>query len=382
MIPQLRQDFNRRWRPELYARFQAELERRCGAPVRFRISEPPCCVPRGLLDTMARYGVEMMRQLLANPEYLALAGAAIPPEFRVPNEAPHPLFVQADFGIDENLQPKLVEIQGFPSLYAFQPVMADTYREIYSLDGVEHQFQPNYWETLQRAITGGHDPASVVLMEIEPLEQKTLPDFRLTEKCLGVKTVSIMDLEKRGNRLFHQGARVRRIYNRVIVDELQRKNMRPPFDFRDDLDVEWAGHPNWYFKLSKFSIPFLCHSAAPKTWFLNQLPAIPPDLENYVLKPLYSFAGLGVIVGPTAEEVRAADPANSILQERVRFRPVIDTPHGMTQAEIRIMYVWLDGEPEPMTTIIRTGRGKMMGVDHNRNLEWVGATAGLFPAAS
>lgn len=381
MIPELRQDFNRRWRPELYARFLAEIERRSGAPVRFRTSETPCFFPRELLDAMARAGVEMVRQLLADRDYLERASAAIPPQFRVPNEAPHPLFIQADFGIGPDLEPKLVEIQGFPSLYAFQPVMADAYREIYSLEALEHQFHPDYWQILQTAITGGHDPESVVLMEIDPLEQKTLPDFLLTEKCFGVRPVSIMDIEKRGNRLFHSGIPIRRIYNRVIVDELQRKNLTPPFDFRDDLDVEWAGHPNWYFKLSKFSIPFLRHPAAPKTWFLDRLSELPPDLDNYVLKPLYSFAGLGVVVGPTRDEVLAADPANSILQERVRFRPVIDTPHGMTQAEVRIMYVWLDGdEPAAMTTIVRTGRGKMMGVDHNRNMEWVGATAGLFPA--
>ncbi len=381
MIPEMRQEFNRRWRPELYRKFLAEIDRRGGTHVKFRNSETPCFFERALLDRMARYGREMVAQLLGDPEYLARAGAAIPAEFRVANEDPHPLFIQADFGLDERLDPKLVEIQGFPSLYAFQPMVADAYREIFSLTGVEHQFHPDYWEILQRAITGGHDPAEVVLMEIDPLEQKTLPDFLLTEKFFGVRTVSMLEVEQRGRRLYHAGVPIRRIYNRVIFDELDRKGIRPPFDMRGDLDVEWAGHPNWYFKLSKFSIPFLRHEAAPKTWFLDRLTELPPDLDNYVLKPLYSFAGLGVAVGPTLDEVRSVDPAKYILQERIRFRPVIDTPHGMTQAEVRIMYVWLDGEPEPraMTTIVRTGRGRMMGVDHNRDLEWVGATAGLFP---
>ncbi len=96
-----------------------------------------------------------------------------------------------------------------------------------------------------------------------------------------------------------------RIYNRAIVDELERKQVKLAFDWRDDLDVEWAGHPNWYFRISKFSIPYLQHASVPKTWFLDRLKEIPADLENYALKPLYSFAGLGVIIAPKKEDIAA-----------------------------------------------------------------------------
>jgi hypothetical protein len=144
--------------------------------------------------------------------------------------------------------------------------------------------------------------------------------------------------------------------------------------------VEWAGHPNWYFRISKFSIPYLKHASVPKTWFLDRLNEIPPDLENYALKPLYSFAGLGVVIAPTKKDV-AAIPVEKrpyyILQERMHFEPVIATPFGGTKAEVRVMYIWLD-ELTPVMTIIRMGRGLMMGVDHNKNMEWVGASAGLY----
>jgi len=242
---------------------------------------------------------------------------------------------------------------------------------------------------LRRAIVGEHDPENVILMEIDPAHQKTLPDFLLTEKMLGVRTVNIVDIRKDGTRLYYErgGKRVpiERIYNRAIVDELERKNVKLAFDWRDDLDVEWAGHPNWYFRISKFSIPYLQHASVPKTvfldsLFLDRLPEIPGDLENYVLKPLYSFAGLGVVIAPTKEEI-AAIPAEKrpyyILQERMHFEPVIATPLGGTKAEVRVMYVWLD-ELTPVLTIIRMGRGLMMGVDHNKNMEWVGASAGLY----
>jgi hypothetical protein len=379
MIPEYRDPFNKDFTPAKYQRFLAELDRRAGTHVKFRNCETPCFFPRDLLDKMVRYGKELTHQLLSDPAYLQASDAAVPPDYNVPNQTPHPLFLQADFGIDEHLEPKLVEIQGFPSLYAYQPVLGDVYRSIYELDpGLRSTFVDDYAELVRRAILGEHDPESVVLMEIDPWEQKTLCDFLLTEKLCGIKTISIADVVKRGNRLYHGDTPIRRIYNRAIVDELQRKGIRPGFDFRDDLEVEWAGHPNWYFRISKFSLPYFRHVSVPKTWFLNELPAIPDDLENYVLKPLYSFAGLGVVIGPTRQQLGSVDrPEHFILQEKMTFAPLIETPFGPTKAEVRVMYIWLE-ELQAVTTIVRMGRGKMMGVDQNRDMEWVGASAGFF----
>ncbi len=376
MIPNLRNRFNQDFTDAKYQRFLSNLAARCGTEIHFRNCETPCFFSATLIEKMVRYGKELLHQLVSNSDYLRISDASIPPEYKVPNESPHPLFVQADFGLDVNLEPKLVEIQGFPSLYAYQPIVAESYRESYSLDPALRDvlIGDDYWDVLRKAIVGDCDPENVILMEIDPQHQKTLPDFLLTEKYCGVKTVSLTDIRKWGNRLYHGDVPIHRIYNRVIVDELQRKNIQPAFDFRDDLDVEWAGHPNWYFRVSKFSIPYLHHHSVPKTWFLNQVGEVPQDLQNYVLKPLYSFAGLGVVIGPTREQVAAADPAQFILQERIDFKPVIATPHGPTKAEIRVMYIWQDS-PEAVMLIVRMGRGKMMGVDQNRDMEWVGASA-------
>jgi hypothetical protein len=227
---------------------------------------------------------------------------------------------------------------------------------------------------------GEHDPAHVVLLEIDPVHQKTRHDFLLTEQEYGVRAVDIGEVVKQGKRLFYRrdGAlvRIERIYNRAIVDELVRKQVAMNFDFRDELDVEWAGHPNWFFRLSKFSLPYLDHVAVPRTRFLDGAGDIGRP-EDYVLKPLYSFAGSGVIIGPTAAQLAAvpeAERSQYILQQRVDFRPVIDTPFGPTKLEVRIMYVWLD-RLRAVNTIIRMGRGAQMGVDHNKGFQWVGATA-------
>jgi len=390
MIPALRERFNREYTPEKYRAFLAALDAACGTHVKFRVCETPCFFPRALVERLAAAGREMIHQLVGDPAYREASRAAIPAEFNVPAESPRPLFIQADFGLvrgsNGEIEPRLVEIQAFPSLYAYQTFLIDAYRTSYGLDPTLCGFldfpdADSYLRELRRAIVGGHVPENVVLLEIQPWEQKTLPDFTATEKLLGVRPVCITEVVKEGRRLFypHEGRRIpiHRIYNRVIVDELVRKDLRLPFSFTDDLEVEWAGHPNWFFRISKFSIPFLKHPAVPRAWFLDQIAKWPADLEHYVLKPLFSFAGLGVIVGPKQEDLDAIPPEKRheyLLQERMRFEPVIATPHGATQAELRIMFLWAD-ELKAGPIIVRMGRGKMMGVDHNRDLEWVGASA-------
>jgi hypothetical protein len=395
MIPALREAFNRNFLPETYHRFLDNLAASAGTPIAFRVSETPCFLLKSLLDQMAEYGRDLVLQLVDNPEYRRASDVTVPQQYNVANESPRPMFLQVDFGLVRNangvLEPKLVELQAFPSLYGYQPVLARQYIESYGLpDGLgiylgdyNHE---RYLQQMRELIVAGHDPAQVILLEIHPEKQKTLCDFLITQRDLGIAIVDILKLKKRREELFYekegQEIPVRRIYNRCIMDELERKNIKLPFDLREPLDVEWAGHPNWYYRISKFSIPYLKHECVPKTWLLDKNGTVPQDNENYVLKPLYSFAGVGIKFNPTQADVDAI-PAEQrhhyMLQERMRFEPVIETPHGMTQAEIRIMYVWPEGgEITPVLPLLRMGRGIMMGVDHNRNLEWVGGSAALW----
>ena len=394
MIKNFRDRFNREWTPSAYAEFLRRLEQESGAPIGFRCSETPIFLPNELVQKMVRYGQELYGQLASNPDYRRASAASVPAEFRVPREAEHPLFVQADFGLaresDGALEPKLVEIQGFPSIYALQVEIAKQYDAVYGLrEHFDARLTPflggfderSYIALLRRAVLNDHDPDEVVLLEIEPFEQKTLADFLLHRKMLGIDIACITEVEKRGRKLFFKGRQIKRIYNRVIVDELVRKNIRPGFQFTDDLDldVEWAGHPNWFFRLSKFSLPWFRHISVPETRFLGEIERLPEDLDNYVLKPLYSFAGTGVKISPSKEEIDAIPAAKRsqyILQRRMEFVPTIETPSGMTKLEARIMYIW-EGSLVPVMTVVRTGRGKMMGVDFNKNLDWVGASAGF-----
>ena len=404
MIEPFRSDFNARFTQVKYAALVERLNRETGTAVEFRICETPCFFEAGLLQQMIDAGTELTGQLLGNPEYLEHSKRAIPDLYNVPGQGAHPHFMTVDFGLvreaDGQFAPKLVELQAFPSIFGFQPGFARAYKEIFELDerlayvyaGMD---EAAYWRLLREVVVGEHDPAEVVLLEIDPAHQKTLADFRMHEQHLGIQTVDITSVVKQGNRLFYPNARrggqltpIRRIYNRAIVDELVRKQIALPFDYRDPLEVEWAGHPNWYFQISKFSIPFLDHPTVPPAMFLDDWfnglgrDRLEEDRESWILKPLYSFAGKGIQFAPTDEDLQGipvAERHNYLLQQRVRFAPVIRTPEGMTQAEVRILYVWPEGKAMvPMTSLVRMGRGLMMGVDHNRDLTWIGASAGLF----
>ena len=403
MLQPYRDRFNARFTVAAYDDLIARLSLRTRAVIDFRIAETPCFFPQSFLDELSQTGAELTRQLLDSPAYLHASEDTIPALYRVPNQNPHPNFMTVDFGLVRNsdgaLMPKLVELQAFPSVFGYQDIAARQYIESFHLDpdlrwhlgGLNEE---TYWQLLHTIILNRHDPENVVLLEIDPGCQKTLPDFHIYEDKLHIATVDIAGVIKRGNRLFYlrdgRETPIHRIYNRAIVDELQRKNLQIPFDYRDDLDVEWAGHPNWYFRLSKFSLPYLDHSSVPKAVFLDDwfaqrnLAGLPEDRNRLLLKPLYSFAGKGIHFAPTDADlgaISAADRRLYLLQERVSFEPVIRTPHGPTQAEIRIMYLWPDGGVlQPAISLVRLGRGLMMGVDHNRDRQWVGGSAALFPS--
>jgi hypothetical protein len=400
MLQPYRDKFNANFTPAKYNHLLSRLTLLTRTNIEFRVAETPCFFPQSLLNELADTGATLTHQLLDNPAYLQASNQTLPDQYRVPNENPIPNFMTVDFGLvrnpDGSLTPKLVELQAFPSIFGYQDVLSRQYIETFNLDpnltwhlgGLNQQ---TYWQLLREVIIGDHDPENVVLLEIDPGHQKTLPDFHVYEDKLHITTVDIAKLRKHGNRLFYQRngheIPIHRIYNRAIVDELQRKNIQLPFDYRDPLDVEWAGHPNWYFRISKFSLPFLNHPSVPKAVFLDDwfarrnLEGLPHQREDLLLKPLYSFAGKGIQFAPTDEELHSipiADRHLYLLQQRVAFEPTIKTPHGPTQAEIRIMYLWPDGGSlQPAIALVRLGRGLMMGVDHNRDKQWVGSSAAL-----
>ena len=404
MLEPYRADFNSRFTDQKYAELVRELDRKTHTRVDFRVCETPVFLPGELLTRMVGAARELTLALVEDPEYMRKSDEAIPAPYRVPNENPRPNFMTVDFGLtreaDGEVGFRLVELQAFPSVFGYQDLLARQYVETYGLAPelrwhLGGHDEASFWRLLGRVIVGDHAPENVVLMEIHPEQQKTRADFSVYGDRLGIATVDIAKLRKEGRRLLYrkQGERdgrwipIERIFNRTIVDELERERPQLAFDYRDELAVSWAGHPNWYFRASKFSLPFLKHATVPQAVFLSDWfrdrSSLPGEREEMLLKPLFSFAGKGIKFAPTDVELEAIPEGERhlyLLQERVRFAPTIRTPHGMTQAEIRIMFVWPDdGELEAVISLVRLGRGLMMGVDQNRKTAWVGGSAALFP---
>jgi hypothetical protein len=406
MLASARAHFDYIFTEDRYRAFVSAVTAGAGVPIEFRLSETPCFFPSALMQSLVTTAQTMTQQLLDNRAYRAAADATVPERFRLAGGESLPTCVQVDFGLvrteSGNVEGRLVELQAFPSLYGFQMLLAEE-----ALEYVGRGFSPaghggpegppylltpylgglnrdSYRALIQRTLVGSHDPTHVVLMEIEPRRQKTLPDFTVTERQWGVRAVDTAEVIREGRRLFYRRegrlTPIARIYNRVIPDELERTGAAMPFDYRDDLDVEWIGGPDWFFRLSKFSVPWLNHPWVPETRFLSDVAQMPSNRDEWLLKPLFSFAGGGIIFGPTDNDI-AAIPRDQrhlyILQRRVAFTPVIRTPEGDTQAELRIMMVREADTYRAVMPLVRMGRGKMMGVDHNKGLRFVGAAAGL-----
>jgi hypothetical protein len=392
MNPSIRKPFNEHFTEEKYADFLVDLNAGFKKPIDFRIAETPVFLTADFKEKLVKAGDDIITAIL-QPDFKELTERAIPDKWRVANENDHPHFIALDFGvcIDDagNLVPKLIELQGFPSLYAFQVHLSENYRHAYNIPGNQTVFfsdltKSTYLDLLRKTIVGPYQPDEVVLMDVDAPNQKTAVDFYLTEGYLGVPVVSLADLIQEGDRLFYKAAngehkRIRRIYNRLIFDEIENNSeiFNKVVDIRQPLDVEWIAHPNWFYRISKFTMPFLKGDYIPKTQFLHELNRIPEDLQNYVLKPLFSFAGQGVIIDIMDGDIeKINDPKNWILQEKVTYQPVLESPDGGVKIEIRLMYLWPDGDAQPTLAVnlSRLSRGKMIGVRYNKNFDWVGGT--------
>jgi hypothetical protein len=393
MHPDLRERFNTDFTPEKYATLVRCVNETEKWPADFRISETPIFLTRGFTDEVTG-AANAIVALTRTPEFARHAAPAVPKGLEVPNESAHPNFLVVDFAIcDERnrLVPRLIELQAFPSLFGFQLLLLSCIRKAYpaiprnwtsSFGGIKDEA---YLDLLRRTVIADSAPENVVLLEIEPEKQKTRIDFAATETLLGICPVCVTKIKKRGGQLFYdrdgREVRIQRIYNRVIFDELiQRPDLNLPFRFQDDLDVTWVGHPNWYFRVSKHSLPFLKTEHTSPTFFADEFPAN-EKIDNYVLKPLYSFAGHGVEMEPTREKIAAIEnPHEWILQKKIDYAAFVPTVDGQkSKAEIRMMFVWPDNNPNPtlVNNLVRMSQGRMMGVDFNIDKSWVGASIAL-----
>jgi hypothetical protein len=402
MDPALRRAYNAAYSDDMYRQYMARLEGFLGCSIPFRVAETPFFIPADLREYLARSARQIIDQI-SEESRLTRMKRAIPAELDVPRMDHLPNCVQVDFAIVRGptgaLEGRVVELQAFPSLYALMVVQSDIMAEtLRTIPGMPDKWsiyfggldRESFIARFKGALLAGEDPESVVLLDLTPKQQKTYPDFVATKMLTGVDAVCPTTLIKDGRKLLREvdGKRVqvRRIYNRIVFDELEVKGTALPFRYTDDLDVTWLSHPNWYWTWSKFTLPFIDHPAVPKATYLSDLKEPPANLEGYVLKPLFSFAGAGVNIDPTVADLDAVPAAQRdkwILQEKITYEPGIPMPDGTgVKAEVRMMFLRAPDQPKPelVLNLVRLSRGKMLGVDQTKNLTWVGGTVGIWPA--
>ena len=394
MITHYRQAFNRQFSTEKYAALLEWIAQQYQHRPPFKICETPVFID-AILKRQLLEACNDIVDILVDPAFLSLSEAALLPAYRVPNETPHTTFLAIDFGICQlengTLIPQLIEIQGFPSLFHYQNLIAKGYKKHFDIpDHLNYFFndlkEEDYLELLRAIIVGDQDPKNVVLLEIEPYQQPTAIDFLVAEAALGIKVLCISKIIKDGRQLFYEenGKKIpiKRIYNRVIFDELaKRTDLKREFSFLDEVDVDWVGHPNWFFRISKHALPLFESKYVPPSYLISELDEIPADLSNYVLKPLFSFSGAGVIIDVSPTDLETIDdPSNYLLQRKVNYAPIIETLDQPAKCEIRLLLAWERNAPRPtlVTNLCRLSKGAMIGVRYNKNKTWVGGSVGFF----
>lgn len=395
MIPEIRSEFNKDFTEKKYQGFLKDLDSKHPGDISFRVAETPVFIPKDFTKKMLE-ACEAIVDIIAKPDFKERTQRAIPENENVPDENDHTDFIAFDFGICENengdLEPQLVEMQGFPTLFGFQAYYPSVLEKHFD---IPKKFSPylngydeiSYIQLLKEIILNGHQPENVILLELKPHEQKTKIDFYCTQDYLHIPIVCLTGLIQEGKKLFYKKdgrkIEIKRIYNRIIFDELSKlkDSLGDVVDITQPFDVEWAPHPNWFYRISKFTLPMIHHPYVPKTFYLNEVTQIPNDLENYVLKPLFSFAGQGVIIDVEKKDIESiTDPENWILQRKVKYADVIKTPNIPAKAEIRIFYFWKNGDARPIAVnnLARLSKGKMIGVRYNTDKDWVGGSVAYF----
>jgi len=386
MIASIRQKFNATFTEQSHQNYLAALNTPFPGALDFSVAETPIFINKYFTEKVLATG-DYVNQVIQSDRFNSITEPSLKNIPVFPNETALPKCIVMDFAIAINEQnelvPALIELQGFPSLFAYEILQDECIRKTYAipegyspyLNGYNKEKYLAHLETILKGDTF-NDPLKnsnkhTVLLEILPHQQKTRIDFYCTEKYLNIPTVCITELFIEEHHLYYERAgnkiKIDRIYNRIVLDELknQTKEIQEKGALlQNNLEIEWITHPHHFFRISKFLLPFLKHTYIPFTQFVDQLTEAPTALDKYILKPLFSFAGQGVIIDISAGDIEnIKDPSGWILQEKVNYAHCIETPTGPAKAELRLFYFWDEDKQQYIATmnLARLSKGKMIG---------------------
>ena len=397
MIPIIRAAFNAQFTEARYQHYLSILNTNFKDSIPFRIAETPVFIDKSFKTQLLAAG-DYICQFITDPSFSSKTSQAIPAGMCIPNEQPVPDCLVIDFAIaegeDGNPIPQLIELQGFPSLFAFELLQAQALATAYTLPAgfspFLNDYNPSsYLEFLSKIIKG--EPAKhTILLEIKPYEQKTRLDLLLTESWFNVPIVCLSEIYIKHESLYYKKegieTKIERIYNRIVYDELMQQEaiFKTQFDLFQSVEtIEWVNHPHHFFRISKYILPLLKHPAIPEAFILSDWIKDKTlcKLDAFICKPLFSFGGQGVMLQPTFAALEAIqDPENWILQKKVQYAPAIVTPSGPSKAEIRLFYFWDKQLNRFVATnnLTRISKGPMIGVSYNDTATWIGGSIGYF----
>ncbi len=396
MIPAVREKFNKEYKEEFYENLLSEVLETFGEECGFRISETPVFIASELKKKVFDACDSIIEQIW-KLDLDKVREDFVPKDIQSPAPLRKPHFLAIDFGLCDDgkggIEPQLIELQAFPTLFFYQPFLGNAFLKNYPnipKKGFHYYFSgltnETYKEEVRNVIIGDTNPENVILMELYPEKQKTSLDFWATKQALGIEVVCMTKVIKEGKKLFYekdgQKISIKKIYNRVIFDEISNtKDLKTDINLNDDLDVEWVTHPDWFYIISKCILPKLKHQYIPQSFYLNDYPS-DIMLENYVLKPLFSFAGKGINLHPTQKEIDAiTDKHNYILQKKVQYSSLVKTPtEKNSKVELRILYIWDDKNDKlkPVINLTRMSKGELINVSHLTQDTWIGSSISFF----
>lgn len=393
MLKDIRIAFNQAFTDERYQRYLDYINQHYPNSVGFRIAETPLFFSKEFKESITLAGEAICHQLI-QPALLKQLCKGIPAGFNIDAYNTLPNCILLDFAITENgREPdySLVELQAFPSLFAYEIIQNNALLQSYSIPNGFSAFLNDYDEksylSLLSQLIKGDNPNETILLELDPEIQKTCIDFYCTRDYLNIPIVNIRDIYfKEGKWYYLSGGKestFKRIYNRIVFDEIKENEaiVETYIQLANDSQLTWFTHPIHFFMYSKYALPYITHPKIPKTVFLDQVNIQKTDFTRKVIKPLFSFAGKGVMIEPTQESVQSiTNKAQWICQEKIHYVQGILTPKDPAKAELRIFFL-----KDPKTNVFkavfnlaRLSKQALINTAQNSNDTWVGGSMAFF----
>jgi len=273
-------------------------------------------------------------------------------DFRSYKNLPEPYFMTIDLayapGGGTNF--KLIEAQAFLSIshmfFEHYSKLLDLNRDVFlNFEAYQH---------FLRKIQNNHS----ILLEDCPWEQKTAIDFHLLQKQASIEVLNFRGI------LGSHALKEKLIYNRLIFADLTAQEFANAKISLSGLpNARWLHHPDWYYFVSKSSLPYITSPWAAQSFLVADKPLnFEPKSNAWVLKPLFDYGCSGVNLNPSRTDIENVDaPKEWLLQQKIELKHL---PGTELFGEIRVVLFNTDNGWEPVMFFGRINDKPFLGSQH------------------